>query len=136
MPTIPIKWLKDKLNNAFFPVTHVSAVRNDVGVPLDSLLQQKQDALVSGTNIKTINGQSVLGQGDLTVATAEVVYTDYVESYRGQGSATFIGKNSSSASTLAQTWKLRVVWHTSSIQIYDYINVSWDDRYDYPIINN
>jgi hypothetical protein len=27
----------------------------------------KQDALVSGTNIKTINGSSVLGSGDLTV---------------------------------------------------------------------
>lgn len=29
----------------------------------------KQDALVSGTNIKTINGSSVLGSGDLTVDT-------------------------------------------------------------------
>ena len=28
----------------------------------------KQDALVSGTNIKTINGTSVLGSGDLTVS--------------------------------------------------------------------
>lgn len=27
----------------------------------------KQDALVSGTNIKTINGESVLGSGDLVV---------------------------------------------------------------------
>ena len=29
----------------------------------------KQDALVSGTNIKTINGSSVLGSGDLTIST-------------------------------------------------------------------
>ena len=29
----------------------------------------KQDALVSGTNVKTINGQSILGSGDLNVAT-------------------------------------------------------------------
>lgn len=28
----------------------------------------KQDALVSGTNIKTINGADVLGSGDLTVS--------------------------------------------------------------------
>ena len=27
----------------------------------------KQDTLVSGTNIKTINGQSVLGSGDITI---------------------------------------------------------------------
>lgn len=29
--------------------------------------QKKQDALVSGTNIKTINGQSILGEGDMTI---------------------------------------------------------------------
>ena len=32
--------------------------------------QGKQDTLVSGTNIKTINGASVLGSGDLTVSSA------------------------------------------------------------------
>lgn len=31
-------------------------------------VSDKQDALVSGTNIKTINGNSVLGSGDLTLA--------------------------------------------------------------------
>ena len=31
-------------------------------------LNQKQDTLVSGTNIKTINGESVLGSGDLTIS--------------------------------------------------------------------
>ena len=30
-------------------------------------LDGKQDALVSATNIKTINGASILGSGDLTV---------------------------------------------------------------------
>jgi len=33
----------------------------------------KQDALVSGTNIKTINGQSILGDGNMTVAADGVV---------------------------------------------------------------
>jgi hypothetical protein len=33
------------------------------------LLSGKQDTLVSGTNIKTINGESVLGSGDLVLAT-------------------------------------------------------------------
>lgn len=32
-------------------------------------LSTKQDTLVSGTNIKTINGSSVLGSGDLTIST-------------------------------------------------------------------
>ena len=42
----------------------------------------KQDALVSGTNIKTINGSSVLGSGDLTISGAsggihaqKIIYT-------------------------------------------------------------
>ena len=33
----------------------------------------KQDALVSGTNIKTINGNSILGSGDITVQTLPTV---------------------------------------------------------------
>ena len=31
-------------------------------------LATKQDSLVSGTNIKTVGGNSILGSGDLTVA--------------------------------------------------------------------
>lgn len=34
----------------------------------------KQDALVSGTNIKTINGSSILGSGDLSVSGGGTVY--------------------------------------------------------------
>jgi hypothetical protein len=35
---------------------------------LQTALDAKQDDLVSGTNIKTINGSSVLGSGDLTIS--------------------------------------------------------------------
>lgn len=37
----------------------------NVKTALDELASEKQDELVSGTNIKTINGSSVLGNGDL-----------------------------------------------------------------------
>lgn len=33
-----------------------------------SALSAKQDTLVSGTNIKTINGETILGEGDLTIS--------------------------------------------------------------------
>lgn len=33
----------------------------------DTLLNAKQDALVSGTNIKTVNGNSLLGSGDVVI---------------------------------------------------------------------
>lgn len=34
----------------------------------DTLLSGKQDTLVSGTNIKTINSQSILGSGDISIS--------------------------------------------------------------------
>ena len=47
----------------------------------DSKLTAKQDKLVSGTNIKTINGNSLLGSGDLTIESggsdvAEIILSD------------------------------------------------------------
>ena len=44
----------------------------------------KQDALVSGTNIKTINSQSILGNGNITVPTTwSGTYTQYTTAYAG-----------------------------------------------------
>ena len=40
-----------------------------------SVLDAKQDSLVSGTNIKTINGKSILGSGDITI-TSNVMAVD------------------------------------------------------------
>jgi len=31
------------------------------------LLRKKQDTLISGENIKTINGKSIIGAGDITI---------------------------------------------------------------------
>lgn len=35
--------------------------------PLDAIVN-KQDKLISGTNIKTINGNSILGSGDIVIS--------------------------------------------------------------------
>lgn len=43
----------------------MSAAESDI----DSLQSDKQDKLVSGTNIKTVNGTSILGNGDITTPT-------------------------------------------------------------------
>jgi len=37
---------------------------------LQAELDNKQDALVSGTNIKTINGTSILGSGNMTIGSS------------------------------------------------------------------
>ena len=41
-------------------------------VETDSLLDTKQDVLVSGTSIKTINGQNVLGSGNIEITGGDV----------------------------------------------------------------
>lgn len=61
--------IENKINNDKIVTTVGSG--SDDNVPSDlaveTALSGKQDTLVSGTNIKTINGQDVLGSGNLTV---------------------------------------------------------------------
>lgn len=45
---------------------------------LTSWLATKQDTLVSGTNIKTVNGNSLLGSGDITISGGGSVATDTI----------------------------------------------------------
>lgn len=42
----------------------------------EASIANKQDTLVSGTNIKTINGSSILGSGNLVIDTVPVLYYD------------------------------------------------------------
>lgn len=50
-----------------------------VGADIKALLTGKQDTLVSGQNIKTINGSSLLGLGDLSISAADRAYIAYQE---------------------------------------------------------
>ena len=43
------------------------------GYATTTQLEDKQDLLISGTNIKTINGQSILGEGDLEITAVATV---------------------------------------------------------------
>lgn len=53
--------------------TNVSAFTNDAGyLTQHQSLAGKQDVLVSGTNIKTINNQSILGSGNIDISTGTV----------------------------------------------------------------
>jgi hypothetical protein len=48
--------------------TDNQAIFNDATSSIQGQLDSKQDDLVSGTNIKTVNGQSLLGAGNLTIS--------------------------------------------------------------------
>ena len=58
--------------------TKVSAFTNDAGYLTEHQdLSGKQDKLVSGTNIKTINNQSLLGSGNITISSGSGGTSDY-----------------------------------------------------------
>lgn len=59
----------------FFIPTKTSELTNDSGFITEAALATKQDTLVSGTNIKTINNTSLLGSGNISVATASDIPT-------------------------------------------------------------
>jgi hypothetical protein len=52
--------------------TLISQLTNDSNFVNTTQLATKQNTLVSGTNIKTINGQSILGSGNITIAASSV----------------------------------------------------------------
>lgn len=59
---------------------------------LDTELATKQDSLVSGTNIKTINNQSLLGSGNISITSG----TSNIENGTGTGSLKQAGNNTAS----------------------------------------
>lgn len=75
---------------------------------LTSLLSGKQDTLVSGTNIKTINGSSVLGSGNLAVS--------------GSGGG---GITSATVSISTPAIESSVTVTDAAITATDRINVTW-----------
>lgn len=47
--------------------TYVASVKTSLEESINAVAGDKQDMLVSGTNIKTLNGNSLLGSGDITI---------------------------------------------------------------------
>ena len=50
-----------------YPLVHMDGVVDDNGNSISTMWDTKQETLVSGNNIKTVNGTSLLGSGDLAV---------------------------------------------------------------------
>lgn len=66
-----VNW-KD-LPNQTTPVNATNLGKMDDGIA--DLDANKQDALISGINIKTINNESILGNGDIQITTSDDVYS-------------------------------------------------------------
>lgn len=65
-----------RLSDARTPLSHNHDDRYYTENETDTLLSIKQDNLVSGTNIKTINNQSILGSGDISIGGGGSVTVD------------------------------------------------------------
>jgi hypothetical protein len=62
----------DKTDVGLSNVDNTSDVNKPISTATQTALDAKQATLVSGTNIKTINGTSVLGSGDITISSGGV----------------------------------------------------------------
>ena len=72
---------------------------------IQTQLGNKQDTLVSGTNIKTINGNSVLGSGDLTIDSGTVDVDNKSITKNISDELQTVGViNSRDSSTAIKTW--------------------------------
>ena len=97
-------YTKEEADNKFASkdeLTNVQTVANDADTKVDALtprvegvetaMNDKQDTLVSGTNIKTINNQSILGEGNIEIS-------DYYTKTEADGKfATITGFNEQAA---------------------------------------
>ncbi|MGM9968894.1 MAG: hypothetical protein ACI35S_00690 [Anaeroplasma sp.] len=85
--------------------TKLSELTNDSGFTTHQDISEKQDALVSGTNIKTINGESILGSGDLTIegeSSGSGVQTIYIKNCDSTGAVAASGTLSSDQLSILQ----------------------------------
>ena len=68
---------QDKGDYALKSDLNTLATKEELATKADaSALSSKQDTLVSGTNIKTINGETILGAGDITIQAGGTVDTE------------------------------------------------------------
>jgi len=95
-----------------------NAVRDKIDA-MDTTIGTKQETLVSGTNIKTINGTTILGSGDLEIAawsggyaaniylttlTSAVVWTYKQVSYTPEATETLISGTANNNTVLIQSY--------------------------------
>ena len=72
-----------------FSFNPITGNLDKVNPPVD--ISGKQDTLVSGTNIKTINGGSVLGSGDITISGGSSVNGYEYQNYEKTSTYVYVG---------------------------------------------
>lgn len=78
-----------------------------ISTATQTALNAKQDTLVSGTNIKTVNGNSLLGSGDVAISGGGSVATDAIWDAKGD-LAVGTGANTASRLAVWSNWQILV----------------------------
>ena len=98
-----------KLINDVEPMDTVSTV--------NQIIDDKQDVLVSGTNIKTINNTSILGSGDITISAAPDIDNSTITKNTSDQLQTVAVKDNRSGNSI-KTW-------TGTRAQYDALTTNW-----------
>ena len=103
---------------------NTSDANKPVSTATQTALNAKQDTLVSGTNIKTINGTSVLGSGDI-VTSVQLSYRHDFNVYD------YLGKAASGSSEGASVWTITrlTIASDGTATVGTATNVTWTGRY-------
>jgi len=91
--------------------THTASNITDFNTAVDARITGKQDTLVSGTNIKTVNGSSLLGSGNLAVNAAGLPVYNQSVAQQGAGFATDTYLTGSSISIPSGALKIGSRYH-------------------------
>ncbi len=103
---------------------NTSDANKPVSTATQRALNAKQDTLISGTNIKTINGTSVLGSGDI-VTSVQLSYRHDFNVYD------YLGKAASGSSEGASVWTITrlTIASDGTATVGTATNVDWTNRY-------
>ena len=72
-----VTWVAPSKNAVYDKIDSIDTAISTIQGDITSLGTWKQDTLVSGTNIKTINGESILGSGDLDLTSIVITWASF-----------------------------------------------------------
>ena len=156
---VPVNEKIDDISNDITDLTNdidnTNLANSLILTELHNEIDDKQDELVSGTNIKTINGTSLLGSGDITVGSAsnyriyiewqrwnkeisgiDGIYFKNVSLYDASTQTTLYTKTPTSTNSLNNIFnELYNQFGISSIIRIDDVNVNWSN-FTFTMYNN
>lgn len=106
---INIRYIDDQNGNHIFPVTIEQAVLDLEGVPLETKLGQKQETLISGINIRTVKGTSLLGSGNIDVQDGKSAYQLWLDAGNAGTEADFFASLQGDSGYSGAAGELQVV---------------------------